>query len=409
MASIYKPSNRKQYHTSFHIPTSSKTSKKVTRSTGETNRKKAQHAADAMERAALDEVNNNCERSRAIMEIITQAQRDALKGTLNAVSGRDYISPIVKVSTGSDIPEYSIRSWVAEWLDRKEGRSESTINAYKTHTSHFLQWLDERADDALESITVADMRTYRQWLLDGGEGMRKNSETTAKLKMKVASSVFIKAMAEGITNFNPVAALEPLEELNKLERKPFTKQEVADLIDAATTDEWKGIITMGAFTGLRLTDCALITWKDIDLKNGWIITTPAKTKRKKTIVKIPIHSSLSTWLEAQPVPINDKTKVFQTLSTLTGAGRNGLSMKFTRIMNAAGVDRGEEKNAGSRTMYQRSFHSLRHTLTTWLIEAGVSPEVRMEILGHKSEGVHAGYTHHGDESLAKAMGKVSNI
>ena len=409
MASIYKPSNRKHYHTSFHIPTSAKTSKKVTRSTGETNRKKAQHAADAMERAALDEVNNNCERSRAIMEIITQAQRDALKGTLNAVSGRDYISQIVKVSTGSDIPEYSIRSWVAEWLNRKEGRSASTINAYKTHTSHFLQWLGERANDTLESVTVADMRTYRQWLLDGGEGMRKNSDTTAKLKMKVASSVFIKAMAEGITNFNPVAALEPLEELNKLERKPFTKQEVADLINTATTDEWKGIITMGAFTGLRLTDCALITWKDIDLENGWIITTPAKTKRKKTIVKIPIHPSLSSWLEAQPVPINDKTKVFQTLSTLTGAGRNGLSMKFTRIMNAAGVDRGEEKNAGSRTMYQRSFHSLRHTLTTWLIEAGVSPEVRMEILGHKSEGVHAGYTHHGDESLSNAMGKVSNL
>ena len=409
MASIYKPSNRKQFHTSFHVPTGANTSKKVTRSTGETNRRNAQHAADAMERAALDEVSANSGRSRAIMEIITQAQRDALKGTLNAVSGREYISKIVKISTGDDMPEYTIGEWVAEWLKRKKGKTESTMRAYKTHTAHFLKWLGDKSGNTLESLTVTDMMNYRQWLLDGTGGAKKASATTAKLKVKVVSSIYIKAMAEGLTNFNPTAALESLDEAEKLERKPFTLDEVKLLIDSASSEEWKGVITMGAFTGLRLIDCALIEWTDIDLKKGLIETTPRKTKRKKTVVTIPIHPSLLVYLKKQPTPINPATKVFPTLSKLTGAGRNGLSMKFTRIMKDAGVSRGESKDMGGRTTHERSFHSLRHTLTSLLADSNVSPEVRMQILGHKSEDVHAIYTHLDNETLKAAMGEVPKL
>ena len=411
MASIYKPTGRKHYHTSFHIPTSSKKSRKVTRSTGETNRKKAQHVADTMERAALDELAANSDRSRAIMEVITQAQRDAIKGTLNAVSGREYISQIVKISTGDDIPDFTIGEWVAEWLKRKKGKAESTMLAYRTHTSHFLKWLGDKSGNTLESLTVADMGDYRQWLLDGSEGVKKASATTAKLKVKVVSSIYIKAMAEGLTNFNPTAALESLDEAEKLERKPFTLDEVKLLIDSASSEEWKGVITMGAFTGLRLIDCALIEWTDIYLKEGLIKTTPRKTKRKrkKTVVTIPLHPSLFDYLKKQPIPINPATKVFPTLSKLTGAGRNGLSMKFTRIMKDAGVSRGESKDTGGKTIYERSFHSLRHTLTSFLADSGVSPEVRMQILGHKSEDVHAIYTHLDNDTLKAAMGEVPEL
>jgi integrase/recombinase XerD len=409
MASIYKPSNRKHFHTSFHIPTGANTSKKVTRSTGETNRKKAQHTADALERAALDEVSANSERSRSIMEIITQAQRDALKGTLNAVSGKEYIRQIVKISTGKDAPEYTIGEWVAEWLERKEGKTESTMQAYRTHTAHFLKWLEDRTTNTLESLTVADMRTYRKWLLAGAGGKRKASATTAKLKMKVVSSIYIKAMAEGLTNFNPTAALEPLDEGEKLGKKTFTLDEIGKLIASASTVEWKGIITMGTFTGLRLIDCALIEWQDINLKKELIETTPRKTKRKKTVVTIPIHPSLLVYLKERPTPINPATKVFPTLSKLTGAGRNGLSMKFTRIMKNAGVSRGESKDMGGRTIYERSFHSLRHTLTSLLADSNVSPEVRMQILGHKSEDVHAIYTHLDNATLKAAMGGVPEL
>lgn len=410
MASIYKPSNRKHFHTSFFVPTGQNKSKKVTRSTGETDRKKAQHVANSMEMSALDEVAANSSKSQAIMEIISQAKREAMKGTLNAVSGREYIREIVKISTGEDIPEYTIRTWTQEWFQRKESQSESTIRAYKTATNHFLKWLGDRADKPLESLTVPDMRAFRKWLLEGaGNKEKKASKTTVKLKMKVVSSIFIKAMAEGITNFNPTSALEPLIEDDKLERKPFTREEVSQLIESAPSEEWRGVITMGAYTGLRLTDCVLIEWGNVDLKGGIIKVIPRKTRKQNKEVTIPMHATLLCYLKRLPTPIKQEVKVFPSLSKHTGAGRNGLSRQFTRIMEQAGVSRGKSKKTGAKTTYEKSFHSLRHTFTSWLADSGIPPEVRKEILGQTSDDVHAIYTHFDLETLENAISTVPGL
>ena len=65
--------------------------------------------------------------------------------------------------------------------------------------------------------------------------------------------------------------------------------------------------------------------------------------------------------------------------------------------------------AGSRTNYERSFHSLRHTLTSWLADSNVSPEIRMQIIGHKSQDVHSLYTHLDAKTLKKAMSGVPGL
>lgn len=409
MATIYKPNGKKCYYTSFYVPTSHGKKEKKTRSTGKTARKQAQHAADAIEKAALDVAGAGEDKGSRILAIVAQVAEEARKGVLNATSAREAVAGILKISTGEDMPEYTIRTWVAEWLSRKTGRTESTMRAYKTHTKHFLRWLDKRADNTLQSLTVSDMRHLQQWLLNGSGGTRASSPTTAKQKMKTVSSIFIKAMNEGITNFNPVAALDPIPEVKKLERKPFTVEEVDALTNAASSEEWRGIIIMGAFTGLRLTDCALMEWNDVNLKKGVIITTPRKTKRKKTVVTIPLHPTLAKFLKGFPTPIKQSTHVFPKLATYTGAGRNGLSVQFTRLMEKAGVSRGKSQDTGGRTIYERSFHSLRHTLTSWLAESNVSPEIRMQILGHKSEDVHAIYTHIDDATLKAAMASVPTL
>jgi len=406
MASIYKPNGKRCYYTSFHVPDSSGYKKKLTRSTGETNRKKAQHAADSMEQTEVAIAGAGEEKGGKMSAIVAQVAEEARKGTLNATRARKAVAEILKVSTGEDMPEYTIGEWVAEWLIRKEGKSESTMRAYRTHTKHFLSWLGDRANNTLESLTVSDMRQLQQWLLDGAGRETKSNNTTAKQKMKTVSSIYLQAVKEGITNFNPAGALEPLPEADKLERKPFTLQEIEDLVDAAPSNEWKGLILMGAFTGLRLVDCVLLKWEDVDLKKKVIVTIPRKTKRKKTVVTIPIHTVLFGYLNKLPTPIDSGQRVFNELSKYTGAGRNGLSIQFTRIMEKANVSRGLSINTGSRTTYQRSFHSLRHTLTSLLADSNVSPEVRMQILGHKSEDVHAIYTHLDEATLKSAMNSI---
>lgn len=409
MASIYKPSGRKHFHTTFYVPADTGKARKISKSTGQTKRAEAQRVAVEMEEKALAEAGAGDEKSRRILSVITRATEDAQRGILNATKGREFIAEILKISTGEDLPQYTIKQWVHEWMARQEGVSESTTRAYTTYTEHFLRWLGDRAGGTLQSLTTEDMRNFRKWLKDGAGGKRKASVTTANLKMKVVSSIFIEAMKQGITNFNPIASLKPLAPETNVTRKPFTAEEVARLTEHAPSEDWRGMILMGAFTGLRLVDCATLTWKDIDLAKGEIITIPKKTKRKKTTVRIPIHDTLAAFLKEKPIPIKSTSPVFPSLAKMSGTGRNGLSTQFTRIMEAANVSRGESSNNGGRTNYERSFHSLRHTLTSWLADSNVSPEIRMEIIGHKSQDVHSLYTHLGDETLKTAMSGVPKI
>jgi integrase len=86
-------------------------------------------------------------------------------------------------------------------------------------------------------------------------------------------------------------------------------------------------------------------------------------------------------------------------------------------MQAAGVDRGKpsrekseskEKSRG-RVTYERGFHSLRHTFTTWLYAADVSEEDRMLLTGHSTRDAHRIYSHADESILRRAMDKLSTL
>lgn len=58
---------------------------------------------------------------------------------------------------------------------------------------------------------------------------------------------------------------------------------------------------------------------------------------------------------------------------------------------------------------KRTFHALRHSFTSALANAGVSPEFRMKLTGHRSEAIHSGYTHHELKTLREAVGRLPKL
>jgi integrase len=120
------------------------------------------------------------------------------------------------------------------------------------------------------------------------------------------------------------------------------------------------------------------------------------------------------------VPIHsDKpdAPVFEKLSTVAVGTRVGLSTTFVKIMEDAGVSRGkssrvlaegQERGAG-KTTFERGFHSLRHTFTSWLRNAGVSEEDRMALTGHSTRESHAIYSHEDDSTLRDAIAKLPSL
>jgi integrase len=221
-----------------------------------------------------------------------------------------------------------------------------------------------------------------------------------------------------LVSYNPFTALEAIDTSDSLERKPFTGEEVGKLLAAATTEEWRGLILVAAFTGLRLGDAARLRWSSVDLGEKRISLIPSKTKKKKREVRIPIQPDLLSYLLAAPVTDDSPdAPVFPTLAGLNIGDRTGLSQTFNKIMATAGVDRGKpsrqieegaERGAG-RVTWERGFHSLRHTFTTWLRTAGVSEEDRMALTGHSTRDSHAIYSHADEEVLRNAIEKLPSF
>ena len=53
--------------------------------------------------------------------------------------------------------------------------------------------------------------------------------------------------------------------------------------------------------------------------------------------------------------------------------------------------------------------SIRHSFTSALANAGVSPELRMKLTGHKSAEIHRGYTHLEMDTLKEAIKKLPGL
>ena len=416
MASIYKRPEAATWQCQYYV-TDAETGeiRKIRKSTGHTNKKKAQAFADELERNGKSVMEAGTDRAQRAKALLAEAVAEIERETFTAPTARKYLSKLLAIATGEEMQSYTIESWTAEWLRRKaRDSSEATMARYNGHTKALLSWLGtDRRKKPLESLTAMDARKWRESLQDGGRAGK-----TVLAYIKDAGGVYRAAIREGLVSFNPFNALEAIDTSDSQERKPFTSKEVSELLKAAPCDEWRGLILVAAFTGLRLGDAARLSWAAVDLEAKRITLIPSKTKKKKREVRIPIQPDLLAFFESVPIH-SDKpdAPVFEKLSKVEIGARAGLSQTFNKIMKDAGVDRGkpsrvlkegQDKGKG-RITWERGFHSLRHTFTSWLRNAGVSEEDRMALTGHSTRESHQIYSHADEKAGQVAIAKLPSL
>ena len=414
MASIRKRPGTNIWQAQYYLPDPVKGGlKQVRKTTGESSKKKAMAVAIELERTAQGAVAAGTDQSRLAKAIFAEVVAEIERGVFNVLSARKHLSKLLSIATGEELAEFTIATWSAEWLRRKaRDSSKATMARYTGHVKSFLDWLGaDRVKRPLESVTVQDARRWRESLQDAGR-----TGKTVLSYTKDIGAVYRAAIREGLVAFNPVSALEAVNTDDSQERKPFTAEEVAKLREASPCEEWRGLILVAAFTGLRLGDAARLSWSAVDLETKRISLIPSKTKRKKREVRIPIQPDLLAFFEGVTITSEDPAApVFPTLSNLPVNSGTGLSTTFTKIMDKAGVDRGKasrelkEGETAGRVTHEKGFHSLRHTFTTWLRAAGVSEEDRMALTGHSTRDSHAIYSHSDEGALRDAIDKLPTI
>lgn len=334
----------------------------------------------------------------------------AATGRLTPAAARELVasavSGIYAVANQEDMPRQSVRQWLTSWLDTKQVESQpTTLVRYRGIVERFLAFLGAKADKDIVSITPAEVGRFRDRMA------KELSRNSANLGVKVLRAALNGAAKQGLITSNPAAVVDKLKVRGESKRRPFTAAELRRVLQACGDTDWRGMVLFGIYTGARLGDIARLTWRAVDLQTKEVAFTTGKTGRRMIL---PLAKPLRDYLESLPSTENPDAPIFQQASASakwTGTLSNG----FYEVLVSAGLaeprtkqSTGKGRNA-SRPVGELSFHSLRHSATTFLKAAGVSDALAREIIGHDSAAISRGYTHLSTEDLRTAMDKLPDI
>lgn len=332
------------------------------------------------------------------------ASHESKSGRLIESRARQLISEIVEHATGEPLRNYTAEEWLREWLlGKKATKAEATSLKYTNAVNCFLSSLGPRAKLNVNQIAPRDVHRFQQGELETGK-----HPNTCNDHVKIVRMAFTSARKLGYVPHNPADAVEAMPVDSESPKQPFTLEQIKALLRHAEGD-WKGVIMVTLYSGMRLKDVANLRWESVDLQNKWISFKAGKTRQR---IKIPMHDTLHDSLLELPSPDSGKEFLFPSLAGKSTSGKSGLSQMFKRLMERAKVQGEivrERQGESGRSVSTLSFHSLRHTLVSLMANAGVPVEVRQKFTGHASAEMNQHYTHHEIATLRSAIEKLPDV
>jgi integrase len=331
-----------------------------------------------------------------------KASEEARQLRLTEARAREVISELMQSVGGESLTVFTVEQWFGQFVNqKKKSRAAATGKRHAQTMRGFIEFLGAKARLNIAAVTSKDIASFRDRRQSLGL-----APATVNLDIIILSAAFNSALRQGHVSVNPCLAIEPLKD--KPQRKGvFTPEQIAALLKAAQGD-WRGLILIGFYSGQRLLDCANLRWRDVDLVSD-IKTIRFQVRKTGAEVVTVIHEALENHLLALPTPNSDDEYIFPTLAERRASL---LSKKFGELMALANIERGvirERTTYGGRSVSALSFHSLRHSFSSILANAGVSEERRMALTGHRERDTHQRYTHHELERLRDAIALLPRI
>ncbi|HEY5909182.1 MAG TPA: tyrosine-type recombinase/integrase [Verrucomicrobiae bacterium] len=403
MASIHRQKGKPHWFCAFYDPEGFRRF----RSTGTDNRIVARTLCVNIDRAARLAQHNRLSNEKALKLIReTCAAIGETHGTLAANQAQSILQAsmeeFVKVA-GGELTTYTIKGWLDAWLKGRTDASKATVIQYQRQVTLFSDYLGARGHRPLTTLQPKQIEEFKAHLAT------RVSPSTVNKAIKVLKASFNNAVARRQLEFNPAEHVETID-ADEAGRRPFTSDELSKLLNAATGDfaEWRTMILVAYYTGLRLNDCANLTWQNCQLHTGTINIKTQKTGRQQDL---PIADPLSRHL--QKIAGDDPNAPL--CPGLCGKKSSWLSAQFYKVMENAGLASERDHQGkgtgrdGRRDTSRISFHSLRYNTTSALKSAGVNDSVAMDIVGHETEAVSRNYTKIDDAAKRAAISKLPDI
>lgn len=151
--------------------------------------------------------------------------------------------------------------------------------------------------------------------------------------------------------------------------------------------EWlRAPMAFAACTGVRRGEMLALRWMDVDVKNRRLYLRETKNGALRIL---PIPDSALTVLNSLPQGAPGD-------AVFAGVDPALLSVYTKRVFKRIGVP-------------EASFHTLRHTAASWMVQQGVDLYAVGQILGHKTPRMTQRYAHLSPDYMAGAVGKLDTV
>ena len=320
---------------------------------------------------------------------VAQDLEDAHRLNLTGHQVRRLYSETALTLAGEGFASQGTKDFMEGWIQRREPElAKSSVSAYRQAITKFLGHLGERENVPLDRLTEKDVLSFRDAL--GAEF----APVTANNLLKMLRVILRAARLDGLMQADIAARVKILRAVKDEGegRRGFTLEELRTVLAVAGEGEWRTLILLGLYTGQRLGDVAGLRWSAVDLVAGDVRFITRKTRRS---VLVPICTPLREHLLALSAPDDPAAPV---LPRAAGLGVSHLSREFGELLARAGLreerthERRKERTGQRRELNALSFHSLRHSATSIMKNAGVSAAVVMDIIGHDTAEMSAHYT-----------------
>src|SRR5262249_28529779 len=197
-----------------------------------------------------------------------------------------------------------------------------------------------------------------------GQIETSSGATTRNRLRSTLSAFYVWAIAEGLTEVNPVQGTAKADEGSSRERV-LSQEELKALSSAFGTGSFADVVRLLILTGARRNEIDLLKWSEIDLARKMIVLPPNRVKNDREH-SLPLSSQALGIIERLPRR-NSTDHVFND--------------KGFQDWNRAKVNLDERLDIAPWRI-----HDLRRTCATGMAELGVQPHIIEAVLNQWSQG-----------------------
>jgi integrase/recombinase XerD len=318
----------------------------------------------------------------------TTTYLDTIKKMLEQ-EGRPYTykDTSIPVAIGSKVPKPDPATYIkvcpAEYIDKLVLRrySPNTIRTYKAFFTDFINYFSDKKIDA---ISEDDIRKYILYLIE----QRQVSESYQNQAINAIKFYYEKVKGGERKVYyidRPIKSV-------KLP-KVLSEEEVIKILSTITNLKHRCIIFLIYSSGLRLSEVANLTIKDVLSDRGLLFVKGGKGKKDRTTI---LSEKVLKLMRSYYKEYKPKVYLFEGIE-----GGKYSKRSIQQILKTALQKASYAKGA--------SIHTLRHSFATHLLERGTDLRYIQALLGHESSRTTEIYTHITTKGIDKIKSPLDNL